>query len=153
MKTLIFAVFLTFVASFGVDKIPQKMRERLDRFVSSRSEFHAKWISMSHEEMEKYERIFNERLQNFPPIDVKRIHDLVETKLSDEQQHKLRGYLEMRFFSENDSTRTSEEETNVSDLEMIDLILKDTPRAIRDRIHTSLKRTFEEATVSGRKVN
>jgi uncharacterized ferritin-like protein (DUF455 family) len=167
MKGIIFGFFVlvaTVVASFNVEDIPLEMRERLDRYILLRRAFFEKWMSMSLEERLKFARVFNERLQEFPQIDLKRIHDLVEKKLSEDQQHKLRKYLEMRFLSvsQNDLTRTSEESkeetTNVSDLEMIDLILKDIPRAVRDRIHISLNRNFEEATaynaeVSGKKVN
>lgn len=161
MRTIIFVslfALVATVAAFSEEDISSEMREVLDRFVDMRRKWHEKWMSMSEAGRQRYERVFNERLADFPQIDLKRIHDLVEKKMSDDQQHTLREYLEERFQSVHDSARTSDEsgETVVSDLEKIDLILKDIPKAIRDRIHHSLNKNFQEASsfaVSVRKVN
>jgi hypothetical protein len=140
MKGLLI-VALALVAStyaYEVEDIPDYMRERLDRYIELKRNWEQKWIDMSQQERDIYERAIYERLSTIPDSLKSRIHSRIEG-MEQEDRIKLRDYLYRRF------PEIEKNEDAQNDVEEIDTIIEQLPQLIREKISDFVSIRFAPA--------
>jgi hypothetical protein len=130
MKTFIFILVLANIAatlSYEVDEIPSFMRERLDKVVELRQKWEQKWIEMTPEQREIYEKTIYSRLANIPESVKTKIHQRMNS-LSLDDRTKLRNYLYQRFPTLEAAVQLQ------ADRNEIDVIIDELPELVREKI-------------------
>lgn len=140
MKLLVVALALVAsTCAYSVEDIPAHMRDRLDRYVTLKKQWEAKWSSMTESEQKHYEQVLIERLEHLPQIERQRNHDRLES-MPHEHRQKLRDYLRRRFPKENSGEKFEDE------VEEIENIIESLPELIREKLEQTLVVQFQEAT-------
>jgi hypothetical protein len=140
MKTLVIISLALLVGAlaYEVDDIPEFMRERLDRFVALRRKWELKWLAMSPEERELYEKMILDRLEHVPETIRRRIHEKFE-EMPETDRVKLRSYLYQRF-------PELEAPSDVSESEELDYIIDQLPEMVREKISDFISMRFQAAS-------
>lgn len=138
---LIIALALVAVAcAYDVDDIPEFMRERLDKYVELQETWQQKWLVMSQEEREHFERVIYDRLSHIPENVKRRIHERI-ADMDPEDRVKLRDYLYQRFPELKVLVVATED-----DVEEIDSIIENLPQVLREKISDFIAIRFAPAT-------
>lgn len=139
MRTiLIIALALVATAyAYEVDDIPEFMRERLDKFVELRKKWEQKWLEMTPEERDFYEKMIYARLSHIPDSVKSRIHTRIEG-MESEDRTKLKNYLYQRF------TELKQVEAD-NEVEELDGIIEQLPELIREKISDFIAIRFAPA--------
>lgn len=139
MKTfLIIALALVAAAyAYEVDDIPEFMRERLDKFVELRKKWEQKWLEMTPEERDFFEKMIYSRLSHIPDSVKSRIHTKIEG-MESEDRSKLKNYLYQRF------TELKQVEAD-NEVEELDGIIEQLPELIREKISDFIAIRFAPA--------
>lgn len=130
MKAFVFVFILAYIAStlsYEVDEIPSFMRERLDKVVELRRKWEQKWIEMSPEQREIYEKTIYSRLGNIPESVKAKINQRMNS-LSLDDRTKLRNYLYQRFPTLEAAVQKQ------ADRNEIDVIIDELPELVREKI-------------------
>jgi hypothetical protein len=140
MKGLLIVALALVVSTYAydVEDIPEFMRERLDRFIELKRNWEQKWIAMSQQERDIYERAIYERLSTIPDSVKLRIHSRIEG-MEQEDRIKLRDYLYQRF-PELEKTEDANNE-----VDEIDVIIEQLPQLIREKISDFVSIRFAPA--------
>lgn len=115
------------IAAYEVDDIPEYMRERLDKYIALKEKWEQKWLVMSPEERDFYEKQIYARLEHIPEHVKQRIYKRVDDMPS-EDRIKLRDYLYTRF----PELETVADSSNEAD--EIKAIIDQLPELIREKI-------------------
>lgn len=139
MKAILIIALALFVTAYTyeVDDIPEFMRERLDKFVELRKKWEQKWLEMTPEEREFFEKMLYARLSHIPDSVKLRIHEKIEG-MEAEDRTKLKNYLLQRFTE----LKPVEAENEVEEL---DGIIEQLPELIREKISDFIAIRFAPA--------
>lgn len=139
MKTILIIALALFATAYAyeVDDIPEFMREKLDKFVELRKKWEQKWLEMTPEEREFFEKSLYARLEHIPEAVKSRIHTRVEG-MEAEDRTKLKNYLYQRF-----SELKQVEADNEAD--ELDGIIDQLPELIREKISDFIAIRFAPA--------
>lgn len=140
MKTILIVTLALFATAYAyeVEDIPEFMRERLDRYVSLKREWEAKWIAMTPEERAHFETVLYSRLSAIPDAVKTRIHSRIEG-MEPEDRIKLRNYLYQRFPELEVAVEAQ------SDVDEINVIIEQLPQMIREKISDFIAIRFAPA--------
>ncbi|KAG5676288.1 hypothetical protein PVAND_006136 [Polypedilum vanderplanki] len=129
MKTLaiITLALIAVTCAYEVDDIPEYMRERLDKYVELKKNWERKWLLMTEDERNFYEKQIYARLEHIPESVKQRIHQRI-SEMPVEDRIKLREYLYKRF-PELEATVASSNEADE-----IKAIIDQLPEMIREKI-------------------
>lgn len=140
MKSLIIIslALVAMVYAYEVEDIPDFMRERLDKYVALKQQWEQKWIEMTPEERNIYEKMIYARIEHIPDHVRERIHERIST-MSVEDRTKLRNYLYQRFPELEAAVEAQ------SELDEFDVIIEQLPQMIREKISDFIAIRFAPA--------
>lgn len=139
MKAILIVALALFAAAYAydVDDIPEFMRERLDKMIEMRKKWESKWLEMTPEERDFYEKMLYSRLSHIPDSVKSRIHERIDG-METEDRTKLKNYLYQRF-SELKAVEADNE------VEELDGIIEQLPELIREKISDFIAIRFAPA--------
>ena len=137
-----FVAFLALIATvcaLTIDDIPDHMKERLDRYISLKKKWTAKWETMSADERKHYETILLARIENLPKVEMSRIQRKIET-MDEEQRVQLLAFLRKNYPAEEGTMYDNENQEIAESLQSL-------PFAVRERLSDLIRSRLQKASV------